>query len=158
MKRLTIAALLAWALLLVACGSGGPVRRVSEPSANIQQLSVRADGSWSVDVRIDNFSSVPMRFESISLAMTLGGQQAGTLQARPGLSIGPETADVATVTLVPAAGAKIAIADALARGRGIDYHLQGSLAAAPEDGGVRTWQIKRDNTLSPVPGLSGVLR
>ena len=158
MKRLTIAALLAWALLLVACGSGGPVRRVSEPSANIQQLSVRADGSWSVDVRIDNFSSVPMRFESISLAMTLGGQQAGTLQARPGLSIGPETADVATVTLVPAAGAKIAIADALARGRGIDYHLQGSLAAAPEDGGVRTWQIKRDNTLSPVPGLPGVLR
>jgi len=158
MKQLTIAALSLCALLLGACGSSGPVRRVSEPSANIQQLSVRADGSWSVDLRIDNFSSVPMRFDSISLAMAVGGEQAGTLQGRPGLSIGPETADVATVALVPTAGAKIAIADALARGRSIDYHLQGSLSAAPEDGGARTWQIKRDNTLSPVPGLPGVLR
>ena len=109
MKQLTIATLSLCALLLGACGSGGPVRRVSEPSANIQQLSVRADGSWSVDLRIDNFSSIPMRFDGISLAMTVGGEQAGTLQGRPGLSIGPETADVATVALVPTAGAKIAI-------------------------------------------------
>jgi hypothetical protein len=157
MKRLAMAALML-PLLIGACGSSGPVRRVSEPSANIQQLSVRADGSWSVDLRIDNFSSVPMRFDGISLAMTIAGEQAGTLQGRPTLSIGPETADVATLALVPAAGAKIAIADALARGRSIDYHLQGSLVAAPENGGARTYQVKRDNALSPVPGLAGVLR
>jgi hypothetical protein len=158
MKHLTIAALFLCVLLLGACSSGGPVRRVSEPSANIQQLSVRADGSWSVDLRIDNFSSVPMRFDSISLAITVAGEQAGTLQGRPSLPIGPETADVATLALAPASAAKIAIADALARGRSIDYHLQGSLVAAPEDGSARTYQIKRDNALSPVPGLSGVLR
>jgi hypothetical protein len=157
MKRLAMAALML-PLLIGACGSSGPVRRVSEPSANIQQLSVRADGSWSVDLRIDNFSSVPMRFDGISLAMTIAGEQAGTLQGRPALAIGPETADVATLALVPAAGAKIAIADALARGRSIDYHLQGSLVAAPENGGARTYQVKRDNALSPVPGLAGVLR
>lgn len=157
MKRLAMAAVML-PLLLGACGSGGPVRRVSEPSANIQQLSVRANGSWSVDVRIDNFSSVPMRFDSISLVMTIAGEQAGTLQGQPALSIGPETADVATLALVPAAGAKIAIADALARGRSINYHLQGSLVAAPENGGARTYQVKRDNALSPVPGLPGVLR
>lgn len=157
MKRLAMVALML-PLLLGACGSSGPVRRVSEPSANIQQLSVRADGSWSVDLRIDNFSSVPMRFDGISLAMTIGGEQAGTLQGRPALSIGPETADVATLALAPAAGAKIAIADALARGRSIDYHLQGSLVAVPENGGARTYQVKRDNALSPVPGLAGVLR
>ena len=91
MKRLAMAALML-PLLLGACGSSGPVRRVSEPSANIQQLSVRADGSWSVDLRIDNFSSVPMRFDGISLAMTIAGEQAGTLQGRPALAIGPETA------------------------------------------------------------------
>jgi hypothetical protein len=158
MKRLAIAALVLPLLLLGACSSGGPVRRVSEPSANIQQLSVRADGSWSVDLRIDNFSSVPMRFDSISLVMTIAGEQAGTLQGQPALSIGPETADVATLALVPAPGARIAIADALARGRSIGYHLQGSLVAAPENGGARTWQVKRDNALSPVPGLPGVLR
>src|SRR5690606_3602572 len=42
------------ALLLAACSSG-PVRRVSEPSASIQQLTVRADGSWSVDLRLQNY-------------------------------------------------------------------------------------------------------
>lgn len=157
MKRLAMAAVML-PLLLGACSSGGPVRRVSEPAANIQQLSVRADGSWSVDLRIDNFSSVPMRFDSISLVMTISGEQAGTLQGQPALSIGPETADVATLALVPAAGAKIAIADALARGRSINYHLQGDLVATPENGGARTWQVKRDNALSPVPGLPGVLR
>lgn len=157
MKRLAMAAVML-PLLLGACSSGGPVRRVSEPAANIQQLSVRADGSWSVDLRIDNFSSVPMRFDSISLVMTIAGEQAGTLQGQPALSIGPETADVATLALVPAAGAKIAVADALARGRSINYHLQGNLVATPENGGARTWQVKRDNALSPVPGLPGVLR
>jgi hypothetical protein len=157
MKRLAMAAVML-PLLLGACSSGGPVRRVSEPAANIQQLSVRADGSWSVDLRIDNFSSVPMRFDSISLVMTISGEQAGTLQGQPALSIGPETADVATLALVPAAGAKIAVADALARGRSINYHLQGNLVATPENGGARTWQVKRDNALSPVPGLPGVLR
>lgn len=158
MKRLTIAVLMLPLLLLGACNSGGPVRRVSDPSANIQQLSVRANGSWSIDLRIENFSSVAMRFDTISLAMTVGGQAAGTLQAQPALSIGPESADVATLTLAPATGARIAIADALVRGRSVDYHLQGSLAATPENGGMRTFQFKRDNALSPVPGLPGVLR
>ena len=51
------------AATLSACGGGGPVKRVSEPQVGIQQLTVKADGSWSVDLRIDNFSSVPMRFD-----------------------------------------------------------------------------------------------
>jgi len=150
-------AIAATCLLLSACSSG-PVRRVSTPAVNIQQLTVRADGSWSVDLRIDNFSSMPMRFDRASLAMTLGGQAAGTLQGQPALSIGPESADVATLVLAPASAAKIAIADALARGGSIDYALEGTLDAAPEDGRVRTFDVKRKNTLSTVPGLTGVLR
>ena len=143
--------------LLAACGSG-PVRRVSDPAANIQQLTVQADGSWSVEVRIDNFSSVPMRFERLDLQLALAGQEAARLQATPGLSIGPESADVVTVQALPPAGAKLAIADALARGRAIDYHLEGTLVAAPEKGGADDYEIKRDNALSPVPGIAGVLR
>ena len=156
MKWLTLAILMG-CLSLSACSSG-PIRRVSEPAANIQQLTVRVDGSWSVDVRIDNFSSIPMRFDSVALALTVGGESAGTLQARPALSIGPESADVATIALRPSAPARIVIADALARGRSIGYSLDGTLAAAPEDAGVRTYKFKRDNTLAPVPGLAGVLR
>ena len=157
MKRLTIALAMSCCIALSACSSG-PIRRVSEPTANIQQLTVRADGSWSVDLRIENFSSIPMRFDSIALALTVGGESAGTLQARPALSIGPESADVATIALSPSPSARIVIADALAGGRGIGYTLDGTLAAAAEDAGVRTYKLKRDNALSPVPGLAGVLR
>ncbi|MEO6139006.1 MAG: hypothetical protein ABIP11_10160 [Luteimonas sp.] len=161
MKRWTMAMSLGVApfvaLLIVAC-STGPVRRVSEPAANIQQLTVRADGSWSLELRIDNFSTVPMRFETLSLAMTISGQSAGTLQAKPGLSIGPESADVATVGFVPLSAAKIVIADALARNASVNYTLEGTLDAAPQKGSVHSYKLKRENALSPVPGVAGVLR
>lgn len=156
-KHPAMAAVAVYCVFLAACGSG-PVRRVSEPSANIQQLTVRADGGWSVDLRIDNFSTVPMRFDNVSLAMTIGGESAGTLQGRPALSIGPESADVATLAFTPASSAKIVIADALARAHGVDYKLEGTLDAAPENRGMHSYKIKRSNALSPVPGLVGVLR
>ena len=63
---------------LAACSSG-PVRRVSEPAASIQQLAVQADGSWSVSLRLQNYSSVPMRFDAVDLAVSVGGQAAGSL-------------------------------------------------------------------------------
>jgi len=157
MKRFPIALAMLGCIALSACGSG-PVRRVSEPTANIQQLTVRADGSWSVDLRIENFSSIPMRFDGIALALAVGGEAAGTLQAQPALSIGPESADVATMALQPSPQARIAIADALSRGRSIGYTLDGTLVAAPENAGARTFKLKRDNALNPVPGLAGVLR
>ena len=154
MKRIAIVLL---CTLLAACGTG-PVRRVSEPSASIQQLTVRADGSWAVDLRIDNFSSVPMRFDAVALKLAVGGEEAGTLQGNPALSIGPEAADVASLTLTPSAAAKIVVADALARGRNLGYSLEGTLTAAPQDGRARGYDIDRKNALSPVPGLTGVLR
>lgn len=146
------------AALLGACASGPP-RRVSEPSASVQQLSVRADGSWLVDLRIDNYSNVPMRFDRIDLALSFDGQPAATLRATPSLSIGPEAADVASLEIAaPPAGARLALADALAGGHRIGYHLQGSIEATPDGSGSRKYDFKRDNALSPVPGLPGVLR
>jgi hypothetical protein len=142
--------------LLAACG--GPVRRVSEPAAGIQQLAVAADGSWTVDLRIDNFSSVPMRFDRVDVAVTIGGAPAGRMIGTPGLQIGPESADVASLRMTPGPEARLRIADALAGGRGIDYALDGRLDAAPEGGGLRSFDVDRRSTLSPVPGLPGVLR
>lgn len=144
-------------LALAACSSG-PVRRVSEPTASIQQLTVRADGSWSIELRLQNYSSIPMRFDAIDLAMTLGDAAAGSLQGNPGISIGPESADVVTLTHMPTSPARIAIADSLGGGRGISYTLEGTIRATPEDKGTRTFDIKRNNPLNPVPGLAGVLR
>ena len=144
-------------LLLAACG-GGPVRRVSEPAASIQQLAVRADGSWSVDLRLENFSTVAMRFDNVGLALMVGGESAGTLQGQPRLSVGPESADVATLTLRPSPPARIVLADALAGQRSVGYSFEGTLDAAPENGNARSYRVKRSSALSPVPGLPGVLR
>ncbi|HET9187635.1 MAG TPA: hypothetical protein VFN80_06750, partial [Acidothermaceae bacterium] len=81
--------------LLAACASG-PVRRVSEPAARIQQLTVQPNGNWSVELRLENFSSVPMRFDAvdIAVAVAVANEAAGTLRAQPGVTIGPESADV----------------------------------------------------------------
>ncbi|WP_147653753.1 LEA type 2 family protein [Vulcaniibacterium gelatinicum] len=142
---------------LAGCG-GGPVRRVSEPSASVQQLTVHADGTWSVDLRLQNYSSVPMRFDSISLAFDIGGQSAGTLAGQPGLAIGPESADVVTLALQPASAARIAVAAALAERRSLPYTLRGQVQAAPEDARARRYDIERSSALSPVPGVPGVMR
>lgn len=142
---------------LAACKSG-PVRRVSEPAARIQQLTVKADGSWSVDLRVENFSSIPMQFDRLDLQLKLGEESAGQLQAQPALSIGPESADVVTIALKPASGARIAIADALAGGRSLNYSLKGDIVATPSETKQRTFQIDRSSALSPAPGLAGVMR
>ena len=149
---------MAFGLLAMAACGGGVVKRVSEPAASIQQLSVAADGNWEVQLRLSNFSSMPMRFASVSLKLTVGDAEAGTLQSSPALEIGPESADVVTVALVPSSAARLLVADTLAGRRALPYTLEGSVAAAPRDRGQRTFEVKARSSLSPAPGLPGVLR
>lgn len=145
-------------VMLAACGGSGMVRRVSEPAASIQQITVRANGSWAVDLRIENFSTVPTRFEAVSLAINMGGQAAGTLQGNAGISIGPESAEVVTLSHTPSSGARIVLADALSGNRTVNYSFKGTLSAAPDKGSARNYQVERTSSLSPAPGLPGVLR
>ena len=153
------AAITAGACLLVLAGCAtGPAKRVSEPTASIQQLTVGTDGRWSVELRLQNFSSVPMRFDRIAMTLRTGTEVAGELQASPALTVGPESADIAIVTLAPSAAARIVIADALADRRSMNYSLEGTIDAAAEDRKARDYKIKRDSALSPVPGLPGVMR
>lgn len=142
--------------VLAACG--GPVRRVSEPAVQIQQLTVRADGGWDVQLRLQNYSSIPMRFDSLQLPLTTAGHSAGDLRATPALTVGPESADVVSTTLQPSTAAKVAVADALAGGRAVPYSLAGNVTATPENGKARTYAIQRQSSLNPAPGLPGVLR
>lgn len=151
---------MAWlvcAAILAACASG-PVRRVSEPSARIQQLTVLADGNWTADLRIENFSSIPMRFDGVDLALKVASQDAGTLKAQPALTIGPESADVLNVAITPTVAGKLAVADGLAGRQGVEYSLDGTLSVTPEEQRRREFKIKRSSALSPAPGLPGVLR
>ena len=151
------ASLLLGAAVLSACSSG-PVRRVSAPAASIQQLTVQADGTWSVDLRLQNYSSIPMRFTRVDLAITVSDQAAGTLQGAPQISIGPESADVVTLPFKPTAEARMVVADALAGRRPMAYVLKGKIDAIPEEAKSRTFEIDARNVLNPVPGLDGVLR
>ena len=155
MRFLLVAAL---AFLLAGCGSGGPVRRISEPAASIQQLTVRADGQWDVQLRLQNYSSVPMRFAATSIQVAFDNDAAATVKAQPQLSIGPESADVFVATVSPLPEGRARIATALADGRSLNYTLGGTVDAGPEDGKPRSYKIKLSSALTPVPGLPGVLR
>ena len=143
--------------MLASCASG-PVRRVSEPSARIQQLTVKADGSWIADLRIENFSSIKMRFDAVHLTLKVAGEDAGSLTAQPALTIGPESADVVSMAIVPGVAAKLAVADALAGNKVADYSLAGRITVTPDEQRQREFKIERASALSPAPGLPGVLR
>jgi len=146
-------------LWISGCSRSGPVRRISEPAVSIQQLTVAADGQWLLELRLQNFSSIPMRFEHLSLAMHLGDIEAGPLDSAAALTVAPESADVLALTMQPLAQARIMLADALASGRGITYRIEGTLAASPHDREkARRYPILHRSTLNPMPGLPGVLR
>lgn len=156
--RILVVALALATLLVAACASGPP-RRISQPAASIQELAVQADGRWSVSLRLQNYSSIPMRFDTVDLRLAVDGQAAGALRKSPALEIGPESADVITVVLEPDPTARMLLADALAARRGVGYVLEGHIQAAPVDrGGSRSYDIKRSSALTPAPGLPGVLR
>lgn len=150
--------LAALVLTLLAGCAGGPVKRVSEPAVAIQELEVRADGTWRLALRLQNFSSVPMRFERAALQVEVDGIDAGRLTAAPDIDIGPESADSAMVEFTPNAQARIAVATALAEGRPLPYVLDGDIAATPREGRSREYTVRRRSVLNPVPGLPGVLR
>lgn len=152
-----LACLAALALLLAGCGSG-PVRRVSEPAASIQQLTVRADGRWDVALRFNNYSSMAMRFDKTALELVFDNGTAARLDLQPGLDVGPESADVHTATITPLPAGRARLATALADGSGLGYTLEGTVDATPQDRKQKSWTIKHRSALSPVPGLPGALR
>lgn len=154
---LTVALFAGTALALAACNSG-VVKRVSPPAASVQQLTVRADGGWDIALRLQNFSSMPMTFDSVSLTLSVGDEAAGTLTTRPALSIGGVSADVINVQLQPSSNARLVVADALAGNRTLAYSLKGTVSATPQEKKQRSFDVDNRSTLNQAPGLPGVLR
>lgn len=140
--------------LATACSSG-PKKRVNPPRASIQQLAVQADGSWQLSVRLQNFSNVSTAFASVGAKLVIGGQDAGQVVLSPGITVGPESADVVLTRLTPALGAKLAVASALSSGQSTAYSLSGTIATSDPKG---SYNFSYDSTLNPAPGLNGVLR
>lgn len=154
--RLAFALIVIASLALTACNK--TVKRVSEPAASVQELTVRADGSWTVALRLQNFSSMPMTFDNVALQLKVSDEDAGQLQLKPALSIGGVSADVVNVDIKPSSGARLVMADALAGNRTLGYALKGTVSATPQEKKQRTFEIESRSTLNQAPGLPGVLR
>lgn len=157
-RNVLILALLTGTTLALAACNSGVVKRVSPPAASVQQLTVRADGGWDIALRLQNFSSMPMTFDNVSLALSVGDETAGTLKATPALSIGGVSADVITLQLQPSSSARLVVADALAGNRTLAYALKGTVSATPQEKKQRSFDVDSRSTLNQAPGLPGVLR
>src|SRR4249920_2409850 len=121
MKRTWLAILF---VALTACSSGPP-KRIYPPKASVQELLAGANGQWTLKIRVENFSTVPMTFSAVDAKLTVAGQDAGQIVAPTTLTIGPESADILTTTVTPAIPGKIAVANALALRKSVRYVLTG---------------------------------
>lgn len=143
--RIPLAALVLGAML-TAC-SGGPPRRVHPSTASIQQLAVEADGSWRVQLRVQNFSTFPMRYEGVEAKLSVDGKDAGTLATALDLEILANSGDVVE--------ARMQGGPALPRGRDFAYRLEGTIRTSePRE----SFDFERSSRLSPVPGIADTWR
>jgi len=145
----------ALAILMLALAGcvGGPVRNIFPPRASIQQLAVQADGSWKLQLRLQNYSNVSTTFATVDAKIELAGNAAGSVNAAPAIRIGPESADVVETGFKPSAAAAQAIAT-LHSGN-LRYKLAGRIGTSDPKG---DYEYTFEGVLSPVPGLVGVLR
>jgi hypothetical protein len=134
-------------VLLAACGSG-PVKRVSAPTASVQELALRADGSWHLQIRVQNFSNISMTFNAIDAELEIADQPAGSIRLPLNLDIPGESADVFEATMKPTSGLRPATDD-------FAYRLHGSLSSSEPKG---DFKFERKSRLSPAPGLPDTWR
>ena len=139
--------------LLAGCG-GGPVKRINPPIASLQQLSVQPDGTWKLDVRIQNFSTVPMTFATLEAAVEIDDRPGAQIFAHPNLDIPGNAADVTTLSVTPTPAGTAALKSALA-GTGVGYRITGKITASEP---AKSFDLRFESRLSPVPGLAGTWR
>lgn len=148
----------ALALLLLAVVAGcasGPPKRVFPPQASLQELRVQPDGQWVASIRIQNFSTVPMRFSRLEATLAVNGAEAARISLDPGLSVGPGSNELVQHVFTPAAGPKAAVDQALASRRAVRYQLTGRIASSEP---ATDHPFEYQSALDPVPGLTGILR
>jgi len=134
-------------LFLGACG-GGPVKRVWPPTASVQELSLLADGSWRLLVRVQNYSNVPMTFDLVEASVEVGGKAIGKISKSLDLDVSPESADVFETTLAPGSAGALA-------GKDFAYQLNGRITSHDPKG---DFPFEHSSRLSPVPGLPNTWR
>ena len=150
-------ALAALVLALPACGGGGSreKKQINPPRASVPQLTVLPNGQWRVVVRLQNFSNRPTKFESVDATLSFAGQDAGAISLKPGIDIGPQSADTMETTITPALGGKVAVSSALSASQSVRYRIKGQILTSQRGG---AYDFEYESSLNPAPGLPGVLR
>lgn len=146
--------LLAFIAALAGCAHG-PRKHVNPPVASLQELAVQPDGQWHLKLRVQNFSDVAMTFNSIQGRLVVAGEDAGAVSLSPALTIGPGSAEILPVSLAPTLAAKTTVAGALASGQPVAYVLDGQIVSSEPK---RKDDFHYESSLSPAPGLRGVMR
>ena len=151
---------IAWmlaALLLAACtstsGNLGMIRRVNPPIASLQQVAVLPDGRWHVVLRLNNFSTVPMRFMEVESAVWIDGADAGRIVQAPAMQVPRLNAEVHAFDFEPAPAARAEMQRAVEQG--FSYRLEGIIRTEEPEG---SFPFAFDGRLTPVPGRPGEFR
>ena len=139
--------LLPLGILLAACGSGGPPRKVHPSTASIQQLALQADGSWKLRLRIQNYSTFSMHFSAIDAALSVDGKNVGTLKVAPDIDIVGNNGDIVDALFKPATRVTF--------GTDIGYALKGTIdTSEPKE----SFKFETASRLTPVPGVPDTYR
>ena len=147
MKLRILIPLILASILLASCGSG-VVKRVSPPTASVQELSVRADGSWHLLIRVQNYSNVPMTFSAIDAELEIADRVVGKITLPFKMDIPGESADVFETSLTPAGVSRPTTGE-------FAYRLHGTITSSDPKG---EYTFERKSRLSPAPGLPDTWR
>lgn len=133
---------------LSACSAGRPKERINPPDVSLQE--VRVDGErCSVRLRIQNHSTVGMRFNALTLdRLSLDGRELGPLSLVPDIDVPPNTGEPIDH--------EMSCAGMAANASELVYRLQGRIETT--EPGKRRFDIEHRSRLLPVPGLTGVYR
>jgi hypothetical protein len=133
-------------ILLSACGSGPP-RKIHPSTASIQQLTVQADGSWSLKLRVQNYSTFPMRYSALNAKLSIDGVEVGEVRATTDMEIVANNGDVID--------ASVRSSSKLPADRDFAYQIKGTIETSePKE----SFEFNRSSRLSPVPGVPNTYR
>lgn len=152
MARPLLAALLA--MLLIACGGGGPVKRIFPPEARLQEFRLQ-DSYAHLQLRVQSFSTVPSVLQAYTLTLEIAGTQAARFEGNAATTVLPRAVEIIAITTPLEAVAVARTRAALADGTALRYRLHGTITVEPNG---RAHPIDYSSALSPVPGLENVLR
>ena len=139
--------------VLAACGP--PTHPINPPNATIQQLDVLPDGSWKIQIRLENFSDITVRYSTFKASLRVAGVAAGEISLNPQLDIPGENADIVATTLKPDADVRKAFASDVKLPGGVPYELKGTINITTAG---KDFKFEHKSRLLPVPGIANQYR